>query len=246
MKITPLEIKQRNFTTRSFGKGYDREEVHAFLELISQEWEKKLDENKELQIRAQLLEKENEKLKEVEGSLYRTLRTAEDTSANIVDQARKTAELKVREAQLKADVIIQDARGQAKTIVQKAHARSRGALQDALNELKKQELTYFEMNRQKDSFLLDLQSFAKGFLEKVDKFNSLEPSSFFQMKIKEAQDRLEEKHEFIDQQEAIEQQTSQNNSNAPVSKPQQVQEPKGNANEEANSFFDDVKTTQAD
>ena len=46
MKITPLEIRQKAFE-KNF-RGYNQDEVNAFLQTLSQEWERVGDENKEL------------------------------------------------------------------------------------------------------------------------------------------------------------------------------------------------------
>src|SRR4051812_23432189 len=104
MRITPLEIRQKTFE-KNF-RGYEKEEVHAFLVTLSQEWERIVDENKELKFKFDATEKEIQKLREVETSLYKTLKTAEDTGASVVEQARKTAELHLRESQLKAEQLI--------------------------------------------------------------------------------------------------------------------------------------------
>ncbi len=103
MKITPLEIRQKTF--EKVFRGYDKDEVQAFLNLMSQEWERTLDETKELKIRLKGIENEVEKLREVESSLFKTLKTAEDTGANIMEQANKTAELQIRESQIKRSKI---------------------------------------------------------------------------------------------------------------------------------------------
>jgi cell division initiation protein len=201
MKISPIEIKQKKFTLKTFGKGFDREEVAAFLALLSQDWEMLQEENREQKIKIELLEKEVGKLREVETSLFRTLKTAEDTSTNIIDQARKTAELKVREAQIKADVVLNDARTQARSIVQKAQLRARQALEEMVQEIKKHERDYQDLQLYKDNFLLDLKMFMNEAVEKVSKFESKNPNRYFEEKIKEAQESLEEKNELIDEQD---------------------------------------------
>ena len=38
MKITPIEIRQKTF--EKVFRGYDKEEVQAFLQSLSQEWER--------------------------------------------------------------------------------------------------------------------------------------------------------------------------------------------------------------
>jgi DivIVA domain-containing protein len=72
MKITPLEIRQKTFE-KNF-RGYEKDEVHAFLLTLSQEWERLMDENKELRIKLEGTEREVGKLREVESSLYKTLK----------------------------------------------------------------------------------------------------------------------------------------------------------------------------
>ena len=56
MKITPLEIRQKSFE-RNF-RGYDKEEVDAFLASLSQEWERISEEHKESRYKLELAEKE--------------------------------------------------------------------------------------------------------------------------------------------------------------------------------------------
>lgn len=203
MKITPLDIKQKNFTVKSFGKGYDRDEVAAFLHSLAQEWEMKNDEGRELKIKVELLEKEISKLKEVETSLFRTLKTAEETSANIIDQARKNSELKVREAQIKADVIMNDAREQAKAVVQKAQMRAKNTIEEMVNEMKSKEREYKDLENFKQNFVIDLRNFMNEAVEKVNRFEYKNANQYFEEKIKEAQEYLEERNELIDQQDFL-------------------------------------------
>jgi len=87
MKVTPLEIRQKTF--EKVFRGYDKDEVHAYLQSLSQEWERLIGENKELTIKLESAENEIKKLREVESSLYKTLKTAEDTGASMIEQANK-------------------------------------------------------------------------------------------------------------------------------------------------------------
>ena len=112
MKITPLEIRQKAFEKAL--RGYDKDEVSAFLQSLSQEWERTLDETKEMRIKMEATEREVNKLREVESSLFKTLKTAEDTGANVIDQANKTAALILRESQLNADAMLNEAKTKAK------------------------------------------------------------------------------------------------------------------------------------
>ncbi|MEY3405799.1 MAG: hypothetical protein RL161_1229, partial [Bacteroidota bacterium] len=69
MKITPLEIRQKTFEKNL--RGYDKDEVNAFLGTMSQEWEKMLDELKEARMKLESAEREVAKLREVESTLYK-------------------------------------------------------------------------------------------------------------------------------------------------------------------------------
>ena len=85
MKITPIEIRQHTFEKGL--RGYRTEDVDAFLVSLSQEWERLTSEYKMLKMQLEIAEKELGKLKEVEMTLFRTLKTAEDTSTQITEQA---------------------------------------------------------------------------------------------------------------------------------------------------------------
>ncbi len=199
MKITPLEIKQKSFNIRTFGKGFDRDEVQAFLLIVAQEWERLQDEKKELSIKIELLEKELQKQKEVENSLYRTLKTAEDTGANILEQARRQADTKIQDAQHKANFILEEARLQARQIVQKAQQRATTTLEDMIKEMKSREKTYKDLETYKDDFLISLKAFMQENSEKLQKFQEKNKLDFFQQKIQDAEFSLEEQYQIHDQ-----------------------------------------------
>src|SRR5688572_26177621 len=134
MKITPIEIRQKTFE-KNF-RGYEKEEVHAFLLSLSQEWERIMDENKELRIKLESTQSEVGKLREVESSLFKTLKTAEDTGANVIDQARKTAELHLRESQLKAEQMLSEAKTKAKDTLEESESRSKQVIIEMEDRLK--------------------------------------------------------------------------------------------------------------
>src|SRR5690606_14955176 len=114
----------------------EREEVQAFLLTLSQEWERMLDENKELRIKLESAEREVAKLREVETSLFKTLKTAEDTGANVIDQARKAADLHLKESQLKAEAILNEAKSRAQDVVEESEMRSRQVIEEMEERLR--------------------------------------------------------------------------------------------------------------
>jgi cell division initiation protein len=156
MKITPLDIRQKTFE-KNF-RGYDKDEVDAYLLSLSKEWEKQQDELRELKIRLELAEKEVNKLREVESSLYKTLKTAEDTGANLVDQARRQAELMKEEASLAAKQMVQDAERQARQIWEEVKA-----------ELRETESLVKEIENHKTHLYQELKHLAEDTLGKAER-----------------------------------------------------------------------------
>lgn len=167
MKITPLEIRQKTFE-KAF-RGLDKDEVQAYLTSLSQEWEKVLDENKELRIKLEASEKEVEKLREVENSLFKTLKTAEDTGANMIDQAEKAAELHLRESQINAEALLNDAQTKARDTIEEAEMRARQAVEEMEDQLKSLGQAYKTLENYKEDLISNIRMLSKEALEKVDR-----------------------------------------------------------------------------
>ncbi len=167
MKITPLEIRQKAF--EKVLRGYDKDEVNAFLLTLSQEWERVLDETKEMRIKLEATEREVSKLREVESSLFKTLKTAEDTGANVIGQANKTAELILKENQLKADAVFNDAKSKAKNTIEEAEMVSRQMLDEMEERLKTLGQHYKTLELHRDNLLSDLKRLAGETIDRVER-----------------------------------------------------------------------------
>ena len=124
---------------------------------IGWEWERIYDENKELRIKLESTEREVMKLREVESSLYKTLKTAEDTGANVIEQARQSAELHMRESQLKADAILNEAKVKARNVIEESEARSKNTLVEMEERLKTLVENYKKLESTRDDLLQDLK-----------------------------------------------------------------------------------------
>lgn len=167
MRITPLEIRQKTFE-KNF-RGYEKEEVHAFLLTLSQEWERIVDENKELKFKYESTEREIQKLREVESSLYKTLKTAEDTGASVIEQARKAAELHLRESQLKSDQLINEAKAKAKDTIEESEVRAKQIVADMEERLKSLIEQYKKMESTREDLLSELKRLATEVIDKVER-----------------------------------------------------------------------------
>ena len=107
MRITPLDIQQKQFPMKF--RGFDVEEVYAFLEVIREEMEDLLRENASLKENVQRTENQIKEYKDMETTLRETLMTAQQMVEDYKTNARKEAELIVKEAELRADTLIKEA-----------------------------------------------------------------------------------------------------------------------------------------
>jgi cell division initiation protein len=114
MKLNALNIKNQEFNTSL--KGFNKEEVVAFLERIADEFEQLQSENDRLKKENDLLKEQNKKYKKMEEHLQNTLVSAQETSSKAVESAKKQTALIIREAELRANQIIEKAKTDANSI----------------------------------------------------------------------------------------------------------------------------------
>lgn len=110
MKLSPIDINKQKFTIRF--KGYDREEVHNFLNAIAEQLEQLIRENaiqkKEIDRLNNLLEEYRER----EEVLKNTLVSAQKASDQLRENAEKESKLMIKEAELKAIKVYEAAQKQ--------------------------------------------------------------------------------------------------------------------------------------
>ncbi len=107
MRITPLDIQQKQFATRF--RGFDMEEVDSFLELIREEMEELLRDNANLREEARRFEKQLKEYKNMEITLRDTLVKTQELVEKYKTTAKKDAELVLKEAELNAEEILRSA-----------------------------------------------------------------------------------------------------------------------------------------
>lgn len=107
MRITPLDIQQKQFPMRF--RGFDVDEVYSFLELIREELEELLRESASLKEQLGRADVQLQEYRNMETTLRETLMTAQQMVEDYKTNARKEAELILKEAELKADSMIKEA-----------------------------------------------------------------------------------------------------------------------------------------
>jgi cell division initiation protein len=114
MKISPVSIKRQEFAKKL--RGYDPEEVQAFLERLADDIDELLKENEELNQQVETLNASLNEFKKIEKNLQDTLLKAQESSTKTIESTKKQASLIIKEAELKASQIIEKARENANEI----------------------------------------------------------------------------------------------------------------------------------
>ncbi len=108
MKLTPLDLRKQDFTRVM--RGYDPDEVQAFLQMLSEQWEDVLATNRRLEDRVRTVETKLEHYERVEEALQEALHTARENKEQILQNAKREAEVTLKEAEARADEITREAR----------------------------------------------------------------------------------------------------------------------------------------
>ncbi len=114
MKLSPMNIKNQQFGKSV--RGFDPEEVKAFLVKLADEIDNLQEENSSLK---KQLDEANIKLQEfgrIERGLKETFLKAQETSSQAVEEARKRSSIIIKEAETKAARILEKARQSANEI----------------------------------------------------------------------------------------------------------------------------------
>jgi len=135
MQITFAEINQKKFEKKI--RGYNIEEVDAFLYALAQAWKQHSIEAKDMQLKLERYKKELIRLHQIEEALARSLQSTDLMAVQVMQNAQKEAELILQKAQLKADQLLNEAQQGAKKMLLEANAE----LTNTKNQLEQELLT---------------------------------------------------------------------------------------------------------
>ena len=107
MKLTPLDIKKQEF--KKVMRGYDPVEVDTFMDMMANEFEEVLKQQKETRDRSIELDTQLKDYKQIEKTLQQTLLQAQEATGRTYESARREAETIVREAEGKAAKTVEQA-----------------------------------------------------------------------------------------------------------------------------------------
>ena len=104
MNMTPLDVQQQEFKSRF--RGYDPEEVGAFLRTVSEAMEDLVKENAALKEQFEATQGQLQGLRQKESALNDVLVSTQRISENLKQAAQRDAELILKEAELKAEDVL--------------------------------------------------------------------------------------------------------------------------------------------
>jgi cell division initiation protein len=111
MRITPHDIRQQQFTVRMF-RGFDPQEVDAFLEDVADDYEGLLKECQLLKEQLAVQEERQRGILDRERMLQETLVTTQRLVEEMKTAAKREADLIVTEAELRGEKAVEAARGE--------------------------------------------------------------------------------------------------------------------------------------
>lgn len=108
MRITPLDVRKQEFAKSM--RGFDCDEVRAYLATLADEYEAVLVDNKQTRERSLALEDKLQDFQRLEKQLRDTLLTAERMTQEARETAAREGELIIRDAELKARGVLEESR----------------------------------------------------------------------------------------------------------------------------------------
>jgi cell division initiation protein len=161
--ITPLDIQNKEFPKAV--RGYKEEDVDGFLDLLTLDLEKILEENRKLKEQIKTLAAEVERYRNSEGAVFGTLEAAKALMSDISASAEKRAEILLKNAELDAQLIQREARESIERLNEELIAK-----RNSLNIFRTRYRSLLESELEKfDNFSAEL--FADRELEELKDFN---------------------------------------------------------------------------
>ena len=130
MRMTPLDVQSHQFATRF--RGYDPDEVTAFLRIVSEDYESLVRATESQADRILRLETRIEELSAQEHLLKETLLTAQSMTEELSRVAEREAEVRLAEVEVRAEKILDASHRRAARLAQ--DIREMGALKIRLAE----------------------------------------------------------------------------------------------------------------
>jgi len=128
MRISPIDIQQKQFKSRPFG--YEKAAVDQFLEMLAEELERLVGKSQNLQESLDRVNATLGEMREREETLKETLVTTQKITQDLKSTARREVDVLMAEAEIKAERLVHNAE------------ERRGQLIDEIQEIKRQKIDF--------------------------------------------------------------------------------------------------------
>jgi cell division initiation protein len=116
MRLSAMDIRQQQFAVKLL-RGFDPQEVDAFLDEVADDWDELVKENNLLKEQLTSLEDQKKATDEQNRTLQQTLLVAQKMAEEFRESSKRAADIVLREAQLQAEKTMEEARQEQTKLV---------------------------------------------------------------------------------------------------------------------------------
>jgi cell division initiation protein len=109
MRLSAMDIRQQQFAVKLL-RGFDPQEVDAFLDEVADDWDELVKENNLLKEQLTSLEDQKKATDEQNRTLQQTLLVAQKMAEEFRESSKRAADIVLREAQLQAEKLLEEKR----------------------------------------------------------------------------------------------------------------------------------------
>ena len=130
MALTPLDIQNKDFSTKM--RGYNQDDIDDFLDQVTRDYEDALQKNRELEKSLKHAEEKLQYFNELKDALNQSIIVAQDTADKVKSSANKESEMIITSADNQAKETLVEAERKSNAMIADAEAKSTQILAEAI------------------------------------------------------------------------------------------------------------------
>lgn len=191
--LTPLDIQKKEF--RHTFRGYSVDEVDAFLDQITQDYEKLLKDNLDQAERLAQAEQNIARYREIEEVLKKTMILAQKNADELRNNTEKESQLMLDRVRIEADQLIREAEQEAVAIIEKAERQAAAMISEAEKKVNLLIEEYSRLKGQAQIFRMRFRALLEAQARFLDAEEGNEEAESVQPDLDELADSLPAEHE---------------------------------------------------
>lgn len=165
MALTPLDIQNKNFSTKM--RGYNQDDVDDFLDQVTKDYEDSLQKTRELEKSLKHAEEKLQYFNELKDALNQSIIVAQDTADKVKTSATKESEVIVTSAGNTANEMIAAAEKRSTNLVAAAEEKATEILTDATSRARQLAVETDDLKKKTRVFHQRLSLMLEAQLEQV-------------------------------------------------------------------------------